>query len=113
MLVGALLQIAAFAIQASAGPFPLFVGAYLVNGVGMAWQQAHANSYVGSVGVRWRMSVLHATYGVGALFAPLLATYFAPRTDWARHYLVSTGLSVLNAASIAAVFRLRTLNGPV
>jgi fucose permease len=75
-------------------------------------QQAHANAYVGNLDARAKMSVLHATYGVGALCAPLLATWFAPRAHWSFHYIVSTALSLLNVASVLGVYRLRTLNGP-
>jgi fucose permease len=98
-------------MQAPAGPFPLFVLSYLINGVGMSLQQAHTNTYVGSLGNRFGMGVLHASYGVGALCAPLLSTHFAVQAHWSYHYLVSAGLSILNVVSILGVFRLRQLNG--
>jgi fucose permease len=68
---------------------------------------------VGSLGNRTKMGVLHASYGLGAFCAPLLATYFAQRAHWSFHFLFSLGFSLVNVAALAAVFRLRTLNGAV
>jgi fucose permease len=98
-------------MQAPAGPFPLFVFSFALDGVGMSLMQGHANTYVGSLESRPRMGVLHSIYGVGALCSPLLATHFATQKYWSFHYLVSTGLSVTNVVCLLTVFRLRRLNG--
>jgi fucose permease len=100
-----------FVLQAPAGPFPLLIVSYLIDGAGMSLQQAQANTYVGSLDDRSKMGILHACYGLGALCAPLLATWFAPQRHWSFHYIVSSGLGVTNMIVLLAVFRMRTLNG--
>ena len=38
IVLGSILQVIAYAIQSSAPPFPVFVLAYFINGVGMSFQ---------------------------------------------------------------------------
>ena len=38
LLLGAICQVVAYAIQCSAPPFPVFVMAYTINGIGIALQ---------------------------------------------------------------------------
>jgi len=75
------MQIIAFAIKAAGPPFPVFILAYVLNGVGMAlevcpisslerWcsicrKDALANGYVGSLKshAETKMGIMHAAYG--------------------------------------------------
>ncbi|KAK0454058.1 MFS general substrate transporter [Desarmillaria tabescens] len=110
MVLGSLFQVIAYTLQAPALPFPVFVIAYMINGVGLAFQDAHSNGYVACYknNPETKMGLLHAVYGAGALCSPLVATQFAHLSHWSFHYLVSLGLAVLNTIFLWAVFRLRT-----
>lgn len=110
MVLGSLFQVIAYTLQAPALPFPVFVIAYMVNGVGLALQDAQANGYVACYkhNPESKMGLLHAVYGAGALCSPLVATQFAYLPRWSFHYLVSLGLAVLNTIFLWAVFKLRT-----
>ncbi|PBK59795.1 MFS general substrate transporter [Armillaria solidipes] len=93
MVLGSLFQVIAYTLQAPALPFPVFVIAYMINGVGLALQDAQANGYVACYkhNPESKMGLLHAVY------SPL-----------SFHYLVSLGLAVLNTIFLWAVFKLRT-----
>ncbi|KAF8959974.1 major facilitator superfamily domain-containing protein [Flammula alnicola] len=109
LVLAALFQAAAFAIQSSALPYPLFVVSFAVGGIGIAVQDAQANAFIAIVrndGEK-KMGLLHAAYGLGALVAPLSATQFAQMTHWSYHYLVSLVLAISNASILAIVFRFK------
>ncbi|KAK7044708.1 major facilitator superfamily domain-containing protein [Favolaschia claudopus] len=65
IVLGNLLQLVAFCIQAPAPPFPLFVFSYIFNGFGLAVQNAQTNAYVASLqhNSELYMGILHAIYG--------------------------------------------------
>lgn len=109
MFLGSLCQIAAFSVQISRPPYPLFAIAYAVNGFGMALQDAQANGLVALLPTApgTKMGVLHAVYGVGALTAPLVATQFAQQKRWSFHFLASLGVGIINSIVSGAVFRLK------
>ncbi|KAA1472114.1 MFS general substrate transporter [Dentipellis sp. KUC8613] len=109
IVLGSASQAVAYCLQAPAPPFPLFVIAYSINGFGMAIQDAQANGYVASYkeNAAAKMGILHATYGAGALAAPLVATQFAQLHHWSFHYLASLGVALSNALILAAVFRFK------
>jgi fucose permease len=113
LVLGAGLQCTAHVIQAIAGPFPLFVSAYFFAGLGLSFQHAHCNAYVGLLDDRTKMGFLQAAYGVGAFAAPLVAVHFVAQSGslWSFHYLTSIALAALNVAALAGVFRLRRLDG--
>src|ERR1700712_1762482 len=104
----------AYALQSAALPFPVFVLAYAINGVGMAASIAQANGYVAALrdNKETKMGILQAAYGAGAFVAPLVSTQFAQmERHWSFHYLCSLGLATLNTVSLAAVFRMKSHNG--
>ncbi|KAG9221698.1 hypothetical protein CCMSSC00406_0005611 [Pleurotus cornucopiae] len=109
IVLGSILQVIAYALQAPALPFPVFVIAYVINGAGIAMQDAQANGYVASIkeNAETKMGILHATYGLGAFAAPLVATQFAQIDRWSFHYLVSLGIALSNAVALAMVFRFK------
>lgn len=110
LVFGSLCQVIAYAIQAASPPFPVFVLAFVINGVGIAIQDAQANGYIASLkhSPETKMGLLHAAYGAGALASPLVATQFAQLRHWSFHYLVSLGVAISNAALLYLVFRLKT-----
>ncbi|KAL1705479.1 major facilitator superfamily domain-containing protein [Schizophyllum commune] len=101
------LQVIAYAVDATAPPFPVLCVAYAVNGAGMSLQDAQTNGYVASLteNQEAKMGMLHAAYGLGALLAPLVSTQFAQMHRWSFHYLTSMGVALANMAISAAVFR--------
>lgn len=54
---------------------------------------------------------MHAVYGAGAMFAPLVSTQFARLPHWSFVYLVHVGLAVSNGVCQLATFRLKSENG--
>ncbi|KAF4564724.1 hypothetical protein EYR40_010896 [Pleurotus pulmonarius] len=102
-------RIIAYTLQAPGPPFPVFVIAYVINGAGIAMQDAQANGYVASIkeNAETKMGILHAAYGMGAFVAPLVATQFAQAERWSFHFLVSLGISLSNAVALIMVFRFK------
>ncbi|KAL4257242.1 Major Facilitator Superfamily Transporter [Pleurotus pulmonarius] len=107
--LGSMLQVIAYALQTPAPPFPVFVIAYVINGVGIAMQDAQASGYVASMkrNAETKMGFLHAAYGLGAFVAPLVATQFAQLERWSFHYLVSLGIALSNLMALALIFRFK------
>ncbi|KAJ7882047.1 major facilitator superfamily domain-containing protein [Mycena olivaceomarginata] len=93
--VCALCQAAAYAIQAPAPPFPLFVISFALSGIGIAIQNAQANAYVASLehNSEIYMGMLHCQ-----------------TQHWSFHYLVSLGLAISNVVILTLTFRFRTLD---
>ncbi|GAB1519172.1 hypothetical protein RhiTH_002238 [Rhizoctonia solani] len=56
------------------------------------------------------MGLLHASYGMGAFIAPLIATQFAQLPRWSFYYMTSLGVALLNALSLFSAFKLRRLH---
>ncbi|KAF9455595.1 major facilitator superfamily domain-containing protein, partial [Collybia nuda] len=109
IVLGSLCQIVAYTLQAPALPFPVFVIAYAINGVGIALQDAQANGFVASLkdNAEAKMGFLHAAYGAGALASPLVATQFSQLRHWSFHFLVSLGIAISNTIVLSAVFRFK------
>ncbi|KAN0097839.1 Major facilitator superfamily domain containing protein [Tylopilus felleus] len=80
---GSLSQVIAYSIECSAPPFPVFVSAYFINGIGLALQVCG-----------------------GALSSPLAATQFAQLRRWSFHYLISLRIALINTIALIIVFRL-------
>ncbi|KJA21447.1 hypothetical protein HYPSUDRAFT_67788 [Hypholoma sublateritium FD-334 SS-4] len=110
VVLASLCQVIAYSIQATAPPFPVFILAYTINGVGIAIQDAQANGFVATLSRRpeTKMGVLHACYGLGAFLAPLAATHFAQIHRWNFHFLISLGIAVSNTILLIVVFKLKT-----
>ncbi|KAF7362536.1 MFS domain-containing protein [Mycena venus] len=110
LLLGSSMQVVAYTLQAAALPFPVFVLAAVINGAGLAIQDAQANGYVASLtdNSETKMGFVQAAYGAGALVAPLVSTQFSQLQHWSFHYIVSLGVTVLNTVFLGAVFRAKT-----
>jgi fucose permease len=107
LVLGSILQISAFFAESRQYSFLTFVISFFFGGIGMVLQDACANGFIATLSKdsEHKMAMIHAAYGVGALIAPLSATYFAQTPRWANHYLVSTSLAVANLVPLIAVFR--------
>ncbi|KAH8113878.1 MFS general substrate transporter [Phellopilus nigrolimitatus] len=105
---GSIGQLIGYAMMAPAPPFPVLCIAFLINGWGIALQDAQSNSYVASLSENSssKMGVMHALYGFGAVCSPFSATQFAqmPR-HWSFHFFVSLGIALINTAILIFVFR--------
>ncbi|KAJ8589363.1 MFS general substrate transporter [Rhizopogon salebrosus TDB-379] len=109
MVLGSLCQVLAYCIESSAPPFPVFIFAYFINGIGLALQNANAVAYVASIkeNAELKMGLLMAIIGAGALSSPLVATQFSQLPRWNFHYLTSLGIAITNTIALIIVFRLK------
>ncbi|EJU05957.1 MFS general substrate transporter [Dacryopinax primogenitus] len=109
VVLGSILQLVAFAVEAGAPPWPVFVVAYSLNGFAVAIMGAQVNAFVACLpGGNWKLQLLHAGYGVGAFISPLAATQFAQATHWSFQYLIAGCLSVVEIILFCVIFRFRT-----
>ncbi|CUA73969.1 hypothetical protein RSOLAG22IIIB_01490 [Rhizoctonia solani] len=112
ILLGGMFQVAGYSILSPAPPFPVLCTGYFLNGFGVALQNAQANSFIAQLpnNASTKMGLLHASYGIGAFIAPLIATQFAQLPRWSFHYLCSLGVALLNAFLLLFIFKLRQLH---
>lgn len=107
LVVGASLQSLGYALMFWKPPFPLFMAAFFLTGMGVAYQDAQSNTFTITVknSHRW-LGILHATYGVGTVICPLVANTIAARTPyWHFYYLITLCMGVLNTSLLAWTFR--------
>ncbi|KAL0057209.1 hypothetical protein AAF712_016153, partial [Marasmius tenuissimus] len=111
IVAGAFLHMIASAIQSAKVPYPAFIMAYTLGGIGISTIDAGASAYVANLkeNPETKMGLLHAAYGCGALCAPLVSTQFARLPEhWSYHFLVTLGLGGIGCASLALVFRFKS-----
>ncbi|KAL0565867.1 hypothetical protein V5O48_016155 [Marasmius crinis-equi] len=102
----------ASALQSAKLPFPAFVMAYTLAGIGISTLDAGTSAYVANIkdSPGTKMSLLHAIYGCGAFCAPLVSTQFARLPQyWSFHFLVSLGIGGIAVVALLLVFRLRSM----
>jgi fucose permease len=108
LAIGAALQLLSQSLRAWGPPFGLFAVTFFITGLGQAYQDSHANTFVSSVKAahRW-LGFIHAMYGFGCLISPFVATAIASAnpSNWMLFYLFPLGLSVLNVAFVVVTFR--------
>lgn len=86
----------ALAAIAAAPQWWILAAGYLVLGAGWGAADAGVNAWMALTQGPRAMGLLHASYGVGALLGPLLATAFvADSTAWRGPYVVCTVLTAL------------------
>ena len=108
LAIGAALQLLSQALRAWRPPFGLFAVTFFITGLGQAYQDSHANTFVSTVkgAHRW-LGFIHAMYGLGLLVAPFVATAVASKSSssrWALFYLFPLGLSMINLGSVVFSF---------
>ncbi|KZT51823.1 MFS general substrate transporter [Calocera cornea HHB12733] len=107
-VIGSGIQIVAFAIEAAAPPWPVFVVAYALNGFGVAVMGAQTNAFVACLpGGNWKLQLLHAGYGLGAFASPLAATQLAQMPHWSFQYLIAACLGVIEITLFCLIFRFK------
>ncbi|THH32029.1 hypothetical protein EUX98_g2166 [Antrodiella citrinella] len=107
---GACIQLVAYVLLSTGGPFPVMCLGFGFVGCGLALQNAQANGFVGSAKehASTKFGLLHASYGMGAFIAPLVATQFSQQRHWYFHYVISAGISLSNIVILYLVFRFRS-----
>ena len=105
--IGAALQLLSQSLRAWGPPFGLFAVTFFITGLGQAYQDSHANTFVSSVKAahRW-LGFIHAMYGFGCLVSPFVATAIASTNPprWMLFYLFPLGLSLVNLISVVLAF---------
>ena len=107
LVVGAAVQSLGYGLMFWKPPFPLFIAAFFLTGMGVAYQDAQSNTFTITVknSHRW-LGILHAAYGVGTVISPLVANTIAARTPyWHFYYLMTLCLGVINTSLLAWTFR--------
>ena len=106
LVVGACSQLLAYALILWKPPFPLFVIAFFFSGLGVAFQDAQANTFAAGVNnAHWYLGLLHAVYGAGALVAPLVATVIATKTPyWHYYYVLMLGVTAVDVGLLTYTF---------
>lgn len=112
LAIGAAIQILPHALRAWTPPFALYAVTFFISGLGQAYQDSHANTFVSTVkGAHLWLGFIHASYGLGLLVSPFVATAVAVKTQheadgkWMLFYLFPLGLSVLNLVLVLIAFR--------
>ena len=87
--------------------------AFCFAGFGISLQSAQGNGFVGGLkdNASTMLGILHASYGLGAFAAPLVATQFAAKNHWYFHYIISAGIGISNVAFLSWVFKFKNQNG--
>ncbi|TBU43542.1 MFS general substrate transporter [Dichomitus squalens] len=111
IVVASISMMVGYCLEAAAVPFPLFVISYFFNGYGSAHLNAGTNAFLASLSVgkaSTRMGILHASYGLGAMTAPLVSTQFSGLFRWSFVYFTHLGIVLTAALLQSAVFRFRS-----
>jgi len=109
LTIGATLQVIPHTLRVWQPPFALFALTFFISGLGQAYQDSHANTFVSTVkgAHRW-LGFIHAMYGLGLLVSPFVGTAVATSnmpSRWTLFYLFPLGLSVLNLVLVLVAFR--------
>ncbi|KAI0631195.1 MFS general substrate transporter [Trametes polyzona] len=111
VVLASLAMMIAYALQAAAAPFPVFVVAYFFIGYGGAFLNSGSNVFLASVSVgkaSTRFGVLHGVYGLGAMASPLVSTQFARFPHWSFVYIVHIGLLAVTVVMQAVTFKFKS-----
>lgn len=118
LFVGAAFQIIAQALRPWSS-LPVFCLSFTLQAIGSGFQDAHCNTFVGSVdrrvAHRW-LGFIHAAYALALVIGPLVATSLASHPQqgnspvngnetWRRTYLVTIGANLMNLAWVIVAFR--------
>lgn len=107
LVVGGCIMSAAIAVICAAPPFPVVATAFVGVGLGIGILGASTTSWSsGRPDPTIKLGITLATYGLGALLAPIAAGLLTQKgIFWARFYLISLGLCVGNTIILAFSFR--------
>jgi len=98
-------QMIAYSFMTARPPFSAMCVGFYINGMGMSLLNAQGNALLSMLGNPTAMGLAHASYGMGALTAPLISTQFARIKRWSLHYSILLGLACLDLAICIFVLR--------
>lgn len=105
LMLAMIFQITAYSIMTARPIFPLMCIGFYINGMGMSLINAQGNAILSMMHNPTAMGFAHASYGAGALVAPLISTQFAKRPRWSLHYSVLLGVALLDLVACTFVFK--------
>ncbi|KAL5537106.1 hypothetical protein ACEPAF_929 [Sanghuangporus sanghuang] len=108
LVLGSIAQVIGYSLMSPRLHFPVFCIAFFIDGWGLSIQDAQANGYVAGLteSSATKMGMMHALYGLGAMFSPFAATEFAKMSQhWSYHFVASVGLATINTLILLLVFR--------
>ncbi|KAI9490062.1 major facilitator superfamily domain-containing protein [Zychaea mexicana] len=95
--IGATSLVIGFVMLLMAPPFPVLCIFYAFVGFGVALTQSGANVVVGELpNATMTLNFLHASFGLGALIGPLIASALLQYRPWNYTYLVLSSFAVVN-----------------
>jgi fucose permease len=108
LAIGASLQLVAQLLRFWKPPSGLFATTFFIAALGIAYQDAHSNTFVATVpsAHRW-LGFVHAMYALGALISPFVSTAIASsvQSRWHIFYVFLVGLGTVNLAAVLYAFR--------
>ncbi|KAI9256640.1 major facilitator superfamily domain-containing protein [Phascolomyces articulosus] len=106
VMVGALSLSIGFIMLLMALPFPVLCVFYVFVGFGVALTQSGANVFVGELpNATMMLNFLHASFGLGALVGPFIASALLQYRPWNYTYLVLSSFAVVNLITCIFSFR--------
>ncbi|EIW55071.1 MFS general substrate transporter [Trametes versicolor FP-101664 SS1] len=111
VVLASLMMMVAYALEAAAVPFPVFVVAYFFIGFGNSFLNSGSNVFLANVSVgkaSTRFGILHGSYGLGAMASPLISTQFSHMRHWSFVYLVHIGLLVITVTMQTITFKFQS-----
>jgi fucose permease len=106
-IIAPLCHIITYVVLAVHPPWPVLVVINIISGFGNGLTDACFCAWVGAMDkANTIQGFLHATYSVGALFAPLIATNMVVTANlpWYTFYYVMVGVSVLEWVGLTVTF---------
>ncbi|RMZ87877.1 hypothetical protein DV736_g4897, partial [Chaetothyriales sp. CBS 134916] len=100
-------HIITYAVIAAHPPFPVVIAINAIAGFGNGLTDACFNAWVGVMAnANAVQGVMHSSYSIGALLAPLIATTMVSKANlpWWTFYLVMTGASVVELVGLTVTF---------
>ncbi|OHE97880.1 hypothetical protein CORC01_06743 [Colletotrichum orchidophilum] len=88
-------------------PFPVLVASFMLGGLGNGLADAAWNAWIGNLErSNELLGFLHAAYGVGGIFSPLIATAMIARASlpWYTYYYVVLGISLIELLVLTSAF---------
>ncbi|KAI3548382.1 uncharacterized protein CLUP02_04722 [Colletotrichum lupini] len=88
-------------------PFPVLVASFMLGGLGNGLADAAWNAWVGNLErPNELLGFLHAAYGVGGIFSPLIATAMIARASmpWYTFYYAVLGISLIELIALTSAF---------
>ncbi|KAK1634766.1 major facilitator superfamily domain-containing protein [Colletotrichum phormii] len=104
-------HIVAYIIISQHPPYPALVAAFVIAGFGNGLSDAGWNAYIGNMArANEVLGFLHASYGVGGVIAPLIATTMINKANlgWWNFYYLMLGLACIELVWCTAAFWTQT-----